>query len=297
MNVPYTHAEGGARDPGAGGTGARPAPEAGDRRPAQGLGLRLRADGQRPLRPDPVPGAAHLPARPRRRADALDRLARRGAGARVHLALPNQNGFFREQQKPSASVLLTLHPGRTLDRAQIAGIVHLVSSSVPELSPKAVSVLDQSGALLSGSADARHGAGLDAQQLQYVEPDRGRLHQAHPRAARADRRPRQPARQRHRRHRLLADRGDLGGVQAEPGRRRERLDPQPADAPSRAAAPAARSPAACPGAASNQPPIAATAPLTGASQPLQARAERRRRAAAAAGARRSPTTRSTRRCA
>ena len=48
--------------------------------------------------------------------------------ARVHLALPNQNGFFREQQKPSASVLLTLHPGRTLDRAQIAGIVHLVSS-------------------------------------------------------------------------------------------------------------------------------------------------------------------------
>jgi len=88
--------------------------------------------------------------------------------ARVHLALPNQNGFFREQQKPSASVLLTLHPGRTLDRAQIAGIVHLVSSSVPELDPKAVSVLDQTGTLLTGSADASHGAGLDATQLQYV---------------------------------------------------------------------------------------------------------------------------------
>ena len=43
--------------------------------------------------------------------------------ARVHLALPNQNGFFREQQKPSASVLLGLHPGRTLDRNQLAGIV------------------------------------------------------------------------------------------------------------------------------------------------------------------------------
>ena len=51
--------------------------------------------------------------------------------ARVHLALPNQNGFFREHQKPSASVLLTLHPGRTLDRTQIAGIVHLVSASLP----------------------------------------------------------------------------------------------------------------------------------------------------------------------
>ena len=88
--------------------------------------------------------------------------------ARVHLALPNQNGFFREQQKPSASVLLSLHPGRTLDRAQVAGIVHLVSSSVPELDPKAVSVLDQSGALLTGSADAPRPAGLDASQLQYV---------------------------------------------------------------------------------------------------------------------------------
>ena len=44
--------------------------------------------------------------------------------ARVHLALPNQNGFFREQQKPSASVLLSLYPGRVLDRTQIAGIVH-----------------------------------------------------------------------------------------------------------------------------------------------------------------------------
>jgi flagellar M-ring protein FliF len=88
--------------------------------------------------------------------------------ARVHLALPNQNGFFREQQKPSASVLLTLHPGRALDRAQIAGIIHLVSSSVPELNPKAVSVLDQTGALVSGSADATGQGGLDAQQLQYV---------------------------------------------------------------------------------------------------------------------------------
>lgn len=86
--------------------------------------------------------------------------------ARVHLALPNQNGFFREQQKPSASVLLSLHAGRSLDRAQIAGIVHLVSRSVPDLSPKAVSVLDQTGALLSSANEGNNG--LDAQQLQYV---------------------------------------------------------------------------------------------------------------------------------
>lgn len=89
------------------------------------------------------------------------------ADARVHLALPNQNGFFREQQKPSASVLLTLHPGRSLDRTQIAGIVHLVASSVPELNPKAVSVVDQHGALLSESPEAQAG-GVDSKQLEYV---------------------------------------------------------------------------------------------------------------------------------
>jgi flagellar M-ring protein FliF len=89
--------------------------------------------------------------------------------ARVHLALPQQNGFFREQQKPSASVLVQLHAGRTLERAQIAGIVHLVSASVPELNPKAVSVLDSSGTLLSGSASDGPTHGLDAHQLQYVQ--------------------------------------------------------------------------------------------------------------------------------
>lgn len=89
--------------------------------------------------------------------------------ARVHLALPNQNGFFREQQKPSASVLVSLHPGRILDRAQLAGIVHLVASSVPELAPSAVSVLDDTGKLLSQSPDTAAGAGADAQQLLYVQ--------------------------------------------------------------------------------------------------------------------------------
>lgn len=90
-------------------------------------------------------------------------------GARVHLALPNQNGFFREQQKPSASVLVSLHPGRILDRAQLAGIVHLVASSVPELAPSAVSVLDDTGKLLSQSPDAAGANGIDAQQLLYVQ--------------------------------------------------------------------------------------------------------------------------------
>ncbi len=90
------------------------------------------------------------------------------ASARVHLALPNQNGFFREQQKPSASVLLSLHAGRTLDKAQLAGIVHLVASSVPEMDPASVSVLDDTGKLLSMPADSS-GLGADAEQLQYIQ--------------------------------------------------------------------------------------------------------------------------------
>lgn len=90
--------------------------------------------------------------------------------ARVHLALPNQNGFFREQQKPSASVLLTLHPGRTLDRGQLAGIVHLVASSVPEMKANSVSVLDDTGKLLSTPTDGSGVTGSsDSEQLQYVQ--------------------------------------------------------------------------------------------------------------------------------
>jgi flagellar M-ring protein FliF len=88
------------------------------------------------------------------------------ANARVHLALPKQSGFLRDKQPPTASVLVQLHPGKGLDRAQVAGIVHLVSSSVPELAPKNVSVVDQHGNLLA--AERGGSAALDAQQLDYV---------------------------------------------------------------------------------------------------------------------------------
>ncbi|MFT4099677.1 MAG: flagellar basal-body MS-ring/collar protein FliF [Burkholderiaceae bacterium] len=86
--------------------------------------------------------------------------------ARVHLALPAQNGFLREQQKPSASVLLTLHPGRTVDRAQVDGIIHLVASSVADLAPKQVSVVDQNGTLLSAVEQATDG--MNPTQINYV---------------------------------------------------------------------------------------------------------------------------------
>jgi len=87
--------------------------------------------------------------------------------ARVHLALPKASLFVRDQKKPSASVVLSLHRGRSVDEGQVSAIVHLVSSSVPELEPKSVTVVDQRGNLLSAaSAGVR---GLDGSQLKYVE--------------------------------------------------------------------------------------------------------------------------------
>ncbi len=88
--------------------------------------------------------------------------------ARVHLAIPRPSVFVRENQKPSASVMIALHPGRGLDQGQVSGIVHLVASSVPELSPRQVTVVDQSGKLLSGAADDLSTSGLDRSQIKYL---------------------------------------------------------------------------------------------------------------------------------
>ena len=188
-------------------------------------------------------------------------------GARVHLALPNQNGFFREQQKPSASVMLSLHPGRTLERAQIAGIVHLVASSVPELNPKAVSVLDQTGALLSATVDGNN-AGLDAQQLQYVnqieagynkrifellEPVVGRPNLRSSVTADVD-----------------FTQTEATSEEFKPNQGASTTATVRSQQTTEQAGGNAAQPAGVPGAASNQPPVPATAPLTGQAQALQA---------------------------
>ena len=87
--------------------------------------------------------------------------------ARVHLALPRDSVFVRDRVKPSASVLLTLHPGRVLNEQRVAGIVHLVSSSIPELEPEHVTVVDQRGRLLT---QLHSGNGMDAtaQQMEFT---------------------------------------------------------------------------------------------------------------------------------
>jgi flagellar M-ring protein FliF len=88
--------------------------------------------------------------------------------ARVHLAIPRPSVFVREAQQPSASVLVGLYPGRVLDAGQVSAIAHLVASSVPELSARNVTVVDQAGNLLSGGPQGTAVNGLDASQLKFL---------------------------------------------------------------------------------------------------------------------------------
>ena len=90
------------------------------------------------------------------------------ASARVHLAMPKQTAFLRDDQRPTASVMVNLRPGRILDQNQVAGIVHLVSSSVPRMSAEGVKIINQDGTLLTMQADPLMRAGLNANQLEYV---------------------------------------------------------------------------------------------------------------------------------
>ena len=73
--------------------------------------------------------------------------------ARVHLALPERSAFVRDNKPPSASVVVHVQPGRTLDEAQVNAIVSLVATSVPEMTRAAVSVVDHTGRLLSSMSD------------------------------------------------------------------------------------------------------------------------------------------------
>ncbi|MBT2294249.1 flagellar basal-body MS-ring/collar protein FliF [Pseudomonas fluorescens] len=74
-------------------------------------------------------------------------------GARVHLAIPKSSVFVRDERKPSASVLVELYSGRSLEPGQVVAIVNLVATSVPELSKSQITVVDQKGNLLSDQAE------------------------------------------------------------------------------------------------------------------------------------------------
>lgn len=87
--------------------------------------------------------------------------------ARVHLAIPKPSAFTRQRELASASVMVTLHPGRMLDPDQVAAIVHLVAGSIPELPPERVTVVDQAGRMLTNS-DPNSPSAVAAQQFEQT---------------------------------------------------------------------------------------------------------------------------------
>ncbi|MDY0310454.1 MAG: flagellar basal-body MS-ring/collar protein FliF [Castellaniella sp.] len=85
--------------------------------------------------------------------------------ARVHLAIPRQSLFVREREAPTASVLLTLYPARSLSESQVSAIAWLVSSSVPKLNAESVSIVDQDGHLMSAPGGE---AAMDSTRRNFI---------------------------------------------------------------------------------------------------------------------------------
>ena len=183
--------------------------------------------------------------------------------ARVHLALPKPSLFVRDQQKPSASVILTLHRGRSIDEGQVSAIAYMISSSVPELTAKNVTIVDQSGNLLSMPSTGNRG--LDATQLKYTQE----IEQSYIRRIEAILQPIVGAS--NVRAQVAAD-VDFSTVEHTDEKYAPNQDPskaairsqQSSDANQQGATP----PGGVPGALSNQPPLNPSAPITTA-QPNQ----------------------------
>jgi len=179
--------------------------------------------------------------------------------ARVHLALPKPSVFVREQQKPTASVLLNLQTGRTLDQGQVSAIVHLVASSVPELPAANVTVVDQNGNLLSDTSKQGGPKQLDPNQLKYIAQIQDGI-----------------TRQVESLISPLVGRGnvraeasadiDFAQVDTAAEQYKPNSPPEPSSIRSQTTSEAGNPPAPAagvPGALSNQPPGAATAPIAG----------------------------------
>jgi flagellar M-ring protein FliF len=182
------------------------------------------------------------------------------SSARVHLALPKPSVFVRDQKNPTASVLLNLQPGRALDQAQVSAIVHLVASSVPELNPANVTVVDQNGTLLSDTS-ARNGKQLDPNQLKYVDI----LQQNIVKQVESIIAP--LVGQNNVRAEATAD-VDFAQVDTAAEMYKPNSPPEPqairSQQTSESAGPGTGNPSGVPGALSNQPPGVATAPIEGA---------------------------------
>ena len=178
--------------------------------------------------------------------------------ARVHLAIPKPTVFVREELKPSASVLLNLYPGRLLEPSQIAGIQNLVAASVPNLSTSEVTLIDQTGTMLSRLKSSLMDAGLDPTQINYVREIEASA------IKRVDDILAPIVGQGNARVQVAAD---VDFSQSEQTAETHRPNTTPPDISIRSqqtseSASATPSAQGIPGALSNQPPVPATAPLT-----------------------------------
>lgn len=175
--------------------------------------------------------------------------------ARVHLAIPKPTVFVKEKQSPSASVVLTLYPGRTLDPGQVNGIIHLISSSVPEMPASNVTLVDQSGSLLSPVKEGPEG--LDAGQFKYAR----QIEQDYVKRVEDILKPLVGANNVH-----AQVTADIDFSQVEQTAETYKPNQNPGEATLRSqqtleAKNGMQNPAGVPGALTNQPPIPATAPL------------------------------------
>jgi flagellar M-ring protein FliF len=89
------------------------------------------------------------------------------SAARVHLAMPERSVFTEDDRRPSASVVLTLAPGRVLGGSTVGGIVHLIASSVEGMSPDDITVVDNGGRVLAGDENEFDGTGIGSNVLDY----------------------------------------------------------------------------------------------------------------------------------
>lgn len=89
--------------------------------------------------------------------------------SRVHIVMSERSLFIEDEEPATASVILKLRHGRWLSEEQIQGIVHLVSSSVPRLLPKHVTIVDSDGKLLAGLDDEQSLTKLSATHLEFQQ--------------------------------------------------------------------------------------------------------------------------------
>lgn len=94
---------------------------------------------------------------------------------RVHLALPEKRLFKNQQKLATASVILTLVPGRSLDKEQVQGIIHLISGSVAGLSPENVTVINANGKILEGMDTDKDEQRISVDMLAFQQEVEHRL--------------------------------------------------------------------------------------------------------------------------